>query len=203
MGVNSANIYIDTIIGIAEFVLLLGFFIKTDKYLVFQFSYYYYLIVSPCLGLVELSKIILSPRLNIDKTQMDFISSDDSKLSANRRSQVLEIFQLLLLSLPSISPTLIELIFGIISVIIKYNLTKDISVNDIYLIHFTPTLLSVAPLCLKEIKSYFLGNVLLDNVYNPYIFFSITLSTLIAIGLNTLVLIGGGLIGLSICNSQH
>jgi hypothetical protein len=89
--------------------------------------------------------------------------------------------------------------FGVISIITKYTLTKNVSANDLYIVHFTTALLSVAPLCLKEINSFSPSDVL-DNTQNNYILFFIVLSTLVGIAVNTLVLISGGLIGLNICN---
>jgi hypothetical protein len=146
-------------------------------------------------------KIIFTPRSSIDITQANFISLNNSDLSINRRSQALELFQLLLLSLPIVSPTLIELISGILFIFAKYTLTENVSTNDIYLIHSIPTFLGLTPLCLKEIKSSSRSHVLLEDIWNPYVYFGIVLNTLICIGLNTLVLISGGLIGLSICNN--
>jgi hypothetical protein len=207
MGVNNTSIYIDIVLGIIEFILLFIYFVKTEEYATFRCSYYYYLIAAPCFWLMKIFQIILFPRSTIDPTQLDFTESDNIELSINRRSQVLQLIQLPFVSLLIILPTLIELIFGIISTIVKYTVTKNVSANDLYIIHFTTALLSVTPLCLKEIKSispidksfYSIGT--LNDDQKNYIFFFIVLSALAGIAVNTLVLISGGLIGWNICNS--
>ena len=197
MNANNANIYIDIILGITEFLLLSAYFVKTDNYETFRFSYYYYLIIAPCFGLLEFIKIIFSTQSNID---IDRIDIAESELPMNRKSQILQLFQLSFASLFLMLPTLIELIIGAVSTLVKYALTKDVSANDLYVIHFTPAFLSVIPLCLKEIKGLSLDNIL-DNTQKTYIFFCTLPFTLIGITINTLVLISGGLIGLNICNN--
>jgi hypothetical protein len=206
MDVNNTSIYIDIILGIVEFILLFIYFVKTEEYATFWFSYYYYLIAAPCFWLLKIFEIILFPRSSIDPTQIDFTKSDNIELSINRGSQVLKLFQLAFVSLLMILPTLIELILGVMSIVTKYTLTKNVSVNDLYIIHFTTALLSVAPLCLKEIKSFdsidksFDSIDILDDSQINYMVFFILLSTLVGIAVNTLVLISGSLIGWNICN---
>jgi hypothetical protein len=209
MGVNNTSIYIDIILGIVEFILLFIYFVKTEEYATFRFSYYYYLIAAPFFWLLKIFQIILFPKLSVDPTQLDFAQSDNIELPINRKSQILQLFQLLFLSLPIILPTLIELIFGVTSTISKYTLAKNVSVNDLYIIHFTTALLSIVPLCLKEIKiclkeikSFSPIDIdILDDSQINYIVFFVVLSTLVGIAVNTLVLISGGLIGWNICNS--
>jgi hypothetical protein len=191
MVINSTNIYADIILGILEFAVLVMFFMKTEKYSTFQPSYYYYLLVFPCLGLLKIFEIIVFPKANIDPTQVDFVSSNNSQLSTNRRSQILELLQLPFLSLPIILPTCIELLTGIISIVLKFILTKSVAIDDLYVIHYIPAILSLAPLYSKQVQDYLPSNMV-NSIYNPYNF--------VGIGLNTLVLITGGLIGLNICN---
>jgi hypothetical protein len=206
MDVNNTNIHIDTILGIVEFILLFIYFVKTEEYAAFRFSYYYYLIAAPCFWLLKIFQIILFPRSSIDPTQLDFAESDNIELSIHRKSQILQLFQLLFLSLPIVLPTLIELIFGVTSTIAKYTLTRNVSANDLYIIHFTTALLSVVPLCLKEIKiclkeiKSFSPIDILDDSQINYIILFVVLSTLVGIAVNTLVLISGSLIGWNICN---
>jgi hypothetical protein len=200
MDANSTNICIDLILGVVEFVLLLIYFLKTEEYTTFRIVYYYYLILAPCFGVLEFIKIIFSSKSNFDPTKADFTELNNIEVSINRNSQILQLFQMLLASLLVILPTLIEFILGATSIIIKYALTKNVSANDLYIIHFTPVFLSIVPLCLKEIKSFPPDNIL-DNAQKTYVFFGIVLFTLVGIALNTLVLVSGGLIGLNICNN--
>jgi hypothetical protein len=200
MDANNINICTDIVLGLIEFLLLLIYFSKTGEYSSFQIGYYYYLIAAPCFGLLELVKIIIFSKSNVDLTQLDLAESDNTELSINRKYQIVLLFQMLLASLIIISPTLIELILGAISTLVKYALTKNVSVNDLYIIHFTSAFLGLVPLYLKELKSL-PPDIILDNPQKTYIFFGIVLLTLVGIALNTLVLISGSLIGLNICNN--
>jgi hypothetical protein len=197
---NIVNIYLDVAIGILEFIILFVFFLKTEKYSSFNFIYYYYLIVAPCYGLMKFFKIIQSPKLNIDPTQMDSSGTVNTQSPIDKKSQVLQLFQILFGSLLIISPTLVELISGILSTIVKYTATKNISNYDMYIVHFIPALLGIVILCLKEINTTHLSNRS-DGLSKPYILFAIMLDVSGGIALNTLILISGSLIGLSICNS--
>jgi hypothetical protein len=206
MDTNNTSIYIDIIIGIVEFILLFIYFVKTEEYAAFQFSYYYYLIAAPCFWFLKIFQIILFPRSSIDPTQLD-AESDNIELSINVKSQILQLVQLPFVSLLLILPTLIELTFGVVSIIAKYTLTENISANDLYIIHFTTAILSVVPLCLKDIKSFyaidksFYSIDILDDSQISYIILFTVISTLVGIAVNMLVLILGSLIGRNICNS--
>ncbi len=200
MNTSSANLYVDITLGITGFLLLLIYFINTEEYAVFRLVYYYYLIAAPCFGLLKLSEITLFAKSNIDLSQISLAESDTER-SINRKSEIIILFQMLLVSLLIILPTLIELVIGAMSIITKYALTENVSVNDLYVIHFTTAFLAVVPLCLKEIKDSSPDNIL-DNAQKTYIYFWTVLFTLVGIAINTLVLISGGLIGLNICNNH-
>ncbi len=207
-----ANVYSDMGIGIIEFLALLIFFIKTKKYSAFNCSYYYYLIAAPCYVFLYLVKIILFPKSNIDPTQIDSSGTENPVLPLDRKSQILEVLQMVLVSPILILPTLIELMCGSLSTLAKYTLIKNPSLDDIYIIHSIPALLGIALLCLKNFKETKdclkelkeTNGILLNNglgdLYSHYITVAIMFDVSIGVALNTLMLMCGSFIGLNICN---
>jgi hypothetical protein len=107
MSVNNTSTYVDIILGIVEFILLFIYFVKTEEYSTFRFSYYYYLVAAPCFWLLKMFEIILFPKSSIDPTQIDLAESDNIELSINRKSEILQLIQLPFLSLLLVLPTLI------------------------------------------------------------------------------------------------
>jgi hypothetical protein len=191
MEIDRISLCTDFLLGILEFLILLIILEKTENYSSFQFSYYYYLVIAPFFGLVYLLKIIFWPISNLDATQDSHCRSADGGFTPNRSSQLLGLFQLLRLSLPNVFPIAIELVMGVTLITIKFFVTQNASINDLYLINYTPLLISILPLYLAGIHGQ-LSSKAIESIYNPYNF--------VGIILNTLVLLTGGLLGFNICN---
>jgi membrane protease YdiL (CAAX protease family) len=190
MGIDRISIYTDLLLGILEFAILVIAFGKTENYSSFQGSYYYYLVIAPIYGLSYLFKIAFWPIANSDPTQDDQSLAADNQSTTRRCPHLLVFLRLLFLSLPLILPTVAELVIGIISIFIKFAVTKSASVNDLYVIHYSPVILSVIPLYLVIIRNQ-LPIKAIENIYEPYNF--------VGIAINTFVLLIGGWLGLNIC----
>ncbi len=187
MTVNKLDLSLDIFLGILGSIILAIFFKKTKNYLTFQISYYYYLVASPLFWIGSFIEILFSPETSCI-SPLDGMPPNDSKITADKYSQISDLFQLLLLSLPNILPIVLELIVGAILIIIKYAIIKRISIDDLYLIHYMPLIISIMPLYITKLYSYIPIEAEI-YIYNPYNF--------IGIILNTLFLIAGGLLGLS------
>ncbi len=187
MMVDKSDLFLDVFLGLLEFIVLVVFFKETKNYLMFQISYYYYLMAAPFFWIGSFIEILFSPETSCI-SPLDDIPLNDPKITANRYSQISDLFELLLLSLPNILPIVLELTVGAILIIIKYAIIKRISIDDLYLIHYMPLIISIIPLYITKLYSY-IPIEAEKYIYDPYNF--------IGVILNTLFLIAGGLLGLS------
>jgi hypothetical protein len=191
MGIDRLSVYTDLLLGTLEFGLLAWILWKTESYAALECSYYYYLLVAPFLVVGYCWRIIFLPIANVDLTLEDHYLTDDGQFAPSRRTQIQELSTLILLVLPIVLPTFMELAIGIISVVIKYAVTNQASMNDLYLIHYTPVVLSIIPLYWKQLCSQLPAKAV-ASIYDPYNF--------AGIAVNILVLLIGGGIGLDICH---
>jgi hypothetical protein len=191
MEMDRFSVCTDLLLGTLEFGLLVWMLWKAESYAVLECSYYYYLLVAPFFVFGYCLRIIFLPIANVDLTQEDHYLTDDGRFAPSRLTQLQKLSKLILLAWPVVLPTFIELAIGIISVVIKYAVTQQVSMNDLYLIHYTPMVLSIVPLYGKQLCSQ-LPSKAITSIYDPYNFVGITI--------NILVLLIGGRIGLDICH---
>jgi hypothetical protein len=179
MTIDLESICIDTALGTLILVIVAATLGGFKNYSSFIGSYYYYLAVMPFFAIAKLMKIFLP----IDESHS---SQDREEINPVKKNQIQDLLQLSIASLVYIILTCIELITGTISVTLKAMLTKKILIDEVYLICYTPGIISLIPLYLPGVKKY-LPIEAIEKIYNPYNF--------IGVLLNTMIILIGGLIG--------
>jgi hypothetical protein len=165
--VTASSLILDLSLGLLETVIILVVLIRTDKYSCFSLFYYYLWIISPFLLVFSLKAEKL--------LQEEADQEQPSKISF-----------FLAVVLLTISPTIVELMCGALSSIIKFSVAKNLSIDDLYVINYTPALVSVIPLYLSKIERH-MPITMIDSLYDPYNFTGIII--------NSIVLLVGGLGG--------
>jgi hypothetical protein len=175
-------VLIDFLLGITGSGLLAIAFLKTNSAPAFSPIYYYYCAIAPFLALWKIVTIAFRPEANFDPTQPE--------QPLDRRSQTAALLQLFWLILPSIVFTSLEFLIGWILAFIKYAITHSISMEDLYIICYLPAIVSIIPLYSKRIYDL-LPERAITNIYGTY---GDNAYNFLGIGLNTLVLMMGGML---------
>jgi hypothetical protein len=170
------DIIIDIVLGLLELFSVLSVMRVTKQYSCFNWFYYYGWVMVPLLLI-----------LNFKKKDDTVLENHD--LSFSIISSPKESLQIMIMLTINILPTITELVCGVSTSLAKFFIAKHISENDLYIIHYTPVLISIVPLYLESLKKNIPAEMM-DAIYNPYNF--------VGIGLNTLIFLGGGVLGISI-----
>jgi hypothetical protein len=179
---NELTTLIDFLLGIIGFGLLSIAFLKTNSAPAFSPSYYYYCAIAPFLILWKTVTIALCPEANFDPSQPE--------QPLDRRSQTTALLQLLSLTLPLTVFTGLEFSIGWALALIKYTITHSVSMEDLYIICYLPAIMSIIPLYSKRLYDL-LPEKAIANIYGTYGNNAYNFS---GIGLNTLVLLMGGIL---------
>jgi hypothetical protein len=175
-------VLIDFLLGITGSGLLAIALLKTNSAPAFSPIYFYYCAIAPFLALWKIVTIALRPEANFDPTQPEQL--------LDRRSPTTALLQLLWLTLPLTVFTGLEFSIGWALALIKYTITHSISMEDLYIISYLPAIVSIIPLYSKRIYDL-LPEGAIANIYGTY---GDNGYNFLGIGLNTLVLLMGGML---------